>query len=165
VSGLTPEEIKAVWRAMDTDELPTFDLDAFRKVNERRQAEGKPIVRLGEAADVQEKTGLSVIEALSSVLEEAVLAEIAQCKTEVEVSGCTPSIHVTISVAAQKRRNEIKELEKLTKRNKPVAYIEASEEDEAIIRELAESHGFIAVEISQEKAIQRMHTDTAPLLI
>ena len=43
MSGLTPEEIKSIWRRENEEDTPEFDLEAFRKLNDARQAEeGRP---------------------------------------------------------------------------------------------------------------------------
>ena len=47
MSGLTPEEIKSIWRRENEEDTPEFDLEAFRKLNDARQAERRPTIRLG----------------------------------------------------------------------------------------------------------------------
>jgi len=78
VSGLTPEEIEVVWLGDREHSYPRFDLEAFRKVNEKRQAEGKPTVGLGEAADADlSMEDISAIGALTAVIEAVVIAPLA----------------------------------------------------------------------------------------
>jgi hypothetical protein len=110
VSGLTPEEIKAVWPVTKDEEgsYIRFDLEAFQKVNEKRQAEGKPTVGLGEAADAAIEA-IDIISALVTVLRAAVVTEIAKCKTGGEINKCYDPMPTSYTEAAKrKRRSEIR---------------------------------------------------------
>ena len=81
------------------------------QVNEKRQAEGKPTVGFGAAADavIERFEDISVIDVLTRVLQMAVVDGVAKCKTEGEINKCADPIPTPATMEAKrKRRGEIR---------------------------------------------------------